>query len=54
LPAFDGEHHVDVNLRAGVGHEPKLSLPMELENLFFDSAKTPRLRRSRGNFLNSA
>ena len=34
LPAFDGEHGVDINLRAGVGQEPKMPLLTELENIF--------------------
>jgi hypothetical protein len=56
LPAFNGEHDVDVNLRVGVGHVPKMPLLTELENLFcFGSTKMSRLRRcgaSRGNSNN--
>jgi hypothetical protein len=38
---------VDVNLRIGVGHVPKMPLLTELENLFsFASTKISRLRRS--------
>src|SRR5882724_4180969 len=35
LPAFDGEHNMDINLRVGVGHASKMPLLTELENLFF-------------------
>ena len=31
---FNGEHDVDINLRVGVGHAPKMPLPAELENHF--------------------
>src|SRR5665213_3254104 len=33
LPAFDGEHDMDINLRVGICHEPKMPLLTELENL---------------------
>jgi hypothetical protein len=46
LPAFDGEHDMNINLRIGVGHAPKTPLLTELENPFsFDSTKMSRLRR---------
>ena len=35
LPAFDGEHDMDINLRVGVGHAPKMPLLTELENILF-------------------
>jgi len=38
LPAFDGEHDVDVNLRVGVGHGRKMPLLTELENLISDGS----------------
>ena len=34
LPAFDGEHNMDVNLRVGIGRLIKMPLQTELENLF--------------------
>ena len=34
LPAFDGEHDMEKDLRVGVGHEPKMPLLTELEKLF--------------------
>ena len=34
LPAFNGEHDVDVNLHVGVGHAQKMPLLTELENQF--------------------
>jgi len=47
LPAFDREHDMEINLRAGICHEPKMPLLTELENLFsFGSTKISRLRRS--------
>ena len=56
LPTFDGEHDVDINLRVGVGHAPKMPLLTELENLFsFVSTKMSRLRcfgrQAKINFL---
>jgi hypothetical protein len=45
-PTFDSEHDVDINLRVGICHEPKMPLLTELENLFsFGSTKMSRLRR---------
>jgi hypothetical protein len=35
LPAFDGEHDMNINLGAGIGHEPKMPLLTELENLIW-------------------
>src|ERR1019366_6671584 len=37
LPAFDGEHNMEINLRVGVGHAPKMPLLTELENLFYSA-----------------
>ena len=34
LPAFNGEHDVNVNLRVGVCHAPNMSLLTELGNSF--------------------
>jgi hypothetical protein len=34
LPAFNSEHDMDINLRVGVGHAPKMPLLTELENIF--------------------
>ena len=34
LPPFNGKHDLDVNLRIGIGHEPKMPLLTELENFF--------------------
>ena len=34
LPALDGKHDVEVDLRVGVGHLQKMPLLTELENLF--------------------
>jgi hypothetical protein len=34
LPLFDGKNDVEINLRIGVGHAPKMPLLTELENLF--------------------
>lgn len=34
LPAFDGEHDVNINLRVGICHAQKMPLLAELENLF--------------------
>ena len=46
LPAFDGKHDVNVDLRVGIGHARKMTLLTELENLFcLGSTKMPRLRR---------
>ena len=46
LPAFSGEYNVDVNLRVGVGHVPKMPLLTELGKLFcFGSTKMSHLRR---------
>ena len=35
LPTFDGKHYMDVDLRLGIGHAPKMPLLRELENLFY-------------------
>jgi len=46
LPAFNGEHDVDINLRVGVCHARNMSLLTELENLFWlVSTNMSRLRR---------
>jgi hypothetical protein len=46
LPAFDGKHDVNVDLRVGIGHARKMTLLTELENLFcLGSTKMSRLRR---------
>jgi hypothetical protein len=51
LPAFDGKHDVNINLRVGVGHARKMPLLTELENLFcLGSTKMSRLRRWRSSF----
>jgi hypothetical protein len=34
LPTFNGKHDMDINLRVGVGHVPKMPLLTELENIF--------------------
>jgi hypothetical protein len=34
LPAFNGKYDMNINLRVGIGHEPKMPLLTELENLF--------------------
>jgi len=34
LPAFNSEHNMNVNLRIGICHAPKMPLLTELENLF--------------------
>lgn len=45
LPTFDGEHNVDIDLRVGIGHAPKMPLLTELENLFCPgSTKMSHLR----------
>ena len=52
LPAFDGEHDMDVDLRVGVGHASKMPLLTELENLFsFGATKISRLRRCQPDVL---
>jgi hypothetical protein len=42
LPALDGEHDIDVNLRVGIGHARKMPLLTELEIFFL-----PVLQRCR-------
>src|ERR1039458_4127593 len=37
LPAFDGEHNMEIDLRVGVGHASKMPLLTELENLFYSA-----------------
>ena len=34
LPAFDGEHDMEIDLRVGICHTPKMPLLAELENLY--------------------
>ena len=52
LPAFNGEHDVDINLRVGVCHTRNMSLLTELENPFYlDSTKMSRLRRCFQSFI---
>ena len=38
LPAFNGEHDMEIDLRVGVGHAPKMPLLTELENLFYSQS----------------
>jgi len=35
LPAFESEHDLETDLRAGAGHAPNMPLLTELENLFY-------------------
>src|SRR5665213_3303652 len=37
LPAFNGEHDMEIDLRVGVGHAPKMPLLTEHENLFYSA-----------------
>ena len=40
LPAFDSKHAVNVDLRVGIGHAPKMPLLTELENILCVSPTT--------------
>ena len=51
LPAFNGEHDVDINLRVGIGHAPRMPLLAELENHFiYVLQRCHAYGASRGNY----
>jgi hypothetical protein len=54
LSALDGEHNMEIDLRVRIGHERKMPLLLELENLFSFVLQRCRAYGAAGDMVNSA